>query len=610
MKDYGELMDLAAAKVKIDGFKRMGLHREERAVLIASFPMNGDASEAFKYNQHIDDTPQSARLFNRTDSGQAEYFTTMYSDRLRYDHRRGRWLEWDRHYWREDTDGQVVRLALKAARDRYEGAIKIKDLKERGIESDFAIKSEQRAKLDAATAIAMNLHPIADSGEMWDADPWRFGVANGIVDLQTGTLRAGRQDDRITMQSCIVFDDTATAPRWESFLPEIFGDDHDLIGWLQRFFGYCMTGITREQVNLIGHGHGSNGKGRLSAALRHVFGPYAYNAPFNTFELNNRSPIPNDLAALVGKRLVTSSETVEGTRLNEARMKALAGEDPITARFLNHEFFTFMPQCKLFLTVNHRPRVQDDTYGFWRKVRLIPFNQQFKGQADDKRLLDKLFAEASGILNWLIQGCLEWQDHGLGDTPESAKQATAEYQADSDPLSAFLEYYQPTVPAGVGVSGKDFYQAYSQYCQDQGMQDRELLSNTTFGRRMAQKFKKSHERGGAMYADVGTKVTGLVTGLGTDDKENKVDDTLLSSRGEELQNPSQPVNPSFLDYSTGLGMPVADAVELWRSAGAPMVHLAQGVNCVDMGKFLARPDVPPEHIAAIAEYLGKMTANG
>lgn len=542
--------------------------------------------------------------FNRTDSGQAEYFTAIYSDRLRYDHRRGRFLEWAGTYWREDTDGQVIRLALKAARERYKQTVNINDLETKKAESKFAIDSEQRGKLDAVTSIASNLHPIADSGELWDADPWLFGVANGVVDLRTGKLRPGRQSDRITMRSPVVFDDTASAPRFLSFLAEVFSGDQNLIDFLKRYFGYCLTGSTREQKSLIGHGHGANGKGRLSAILRYELGDYAYNAPFSTFELNNRNPIPNDLAALVGRRFVTSSETIEGTRLNEARMKMLAGEDPVTARFLNHEFFTFMPQCKLFLTVNHRPRVLDDTYGFWRKVCLVPFNRQFKGSSDDNKLLDKLIAEAPGILNWLLEGCLEWQDKGLGVIPDSVAEATAEYQADSDPLSAFLEFYSPTVPAGTLISGKDFFAAYRAFCQDQGMSDKEMLSNTAFGRRMGQKFKKTHARGGAVYADVGTTVTGLVTGLGTTDQKNMVDATLLSPRGSDMKNLSQPINPSP-DYSEILGMSVDAAIELWTSQGAPIIFLGPAQTTEHLDVYLSRPGHPTEQLAKVAECLAK-----
>ncbi len=455
------------------------------------------------------DTEQPAH-FNLTDAGNAEYFTALYADKLRYDHRRARWLEWHKHYWREDNDGQVMRLALKANRDRYRDTISIEDLKERQRVAKWVIGSEQRARLESTIAIAKNLLPIADSGERWDTDPWSFCTANGVLELKTGHLSPGKPEDMITLRSPVVYDDEAKAPRWLQFLDEIFSGDTDLIEWLHRYLGYCLTGDTREQTVAIPYGKGANGKTKLLSILRHVMGDYAYDAPFSTFELTQRAAIPNDLAALVGKRLVTSSETNEGTRLNEARIKALSGQDSITARFLHAEFFTFEPVAKFFLAVNHRPRVQDDSYGFWRRVRLIPFNREFKGEADDKLLLDKLIAESSGILNWLIEGCLKWQQHGLEPTPDCVLRATEEYQTDSDPLSQFI-LDECAFTAQARVKASDLYKAYLKWCDDQGMRERERMTNNAFGRRMGQQFKKVHDRDGTFYQGVGLKCDGFVT---------------------------------------------------------------------------------------------------
>jgi putative DNA primase/helicase len=147
--------------------------------------------------------------------------------------------------------------------------------------------------------------------------------------------------------------------------------------------------------------------------LRYVLGDYAYNLPFSAFELKARSAIPNEIAALSGKRFVTAIETNESVELNEGRIKALTGSDPITARFLYGEFFTFVPSGKFWLAFNHKPRVSDDSPGFWRLIRLIPFLEMFVAGRADPDLLEKLKAEAPGILNWLVQGALMWQTDGL-----------------------------------------------------------------------------------------------------------------------------------------------------------------------------------------------------
>lgn len=543
-------MELDEIKQIIDTYKAAGKTREETVEMVSALPLNGDQVKAFEYVDDTFSTDGGVSDFNLTDAGNAEYFTQEYGDVLRYDHQRCRWLEWNTHCWKPENDGHVSRLALKSTRKRYNEAVNVANLDQRGKIAKWAISSEQRARLDACIALAKDFLPIADSGEDWDNDNWLFCLSNGVVDLKKGELRPGRQSDRITMQSPVAFDGDAKCPRWLQFLDEVFSGDTELINWLQRYLGYCLTGNTREQTVAIPYGNGANGKSKFLAALRHVWGDYAYDAPFSTFELSQRAAIPNDLAALAGKRLVTSSETNEGTRLNEARIKSLTGCDSVTARFLHAEFFTFTPVAKFFLAVNHRPRVQDDSYGFWRRVRLIPFTRQFVGESDDKNLLDKLTAEASGIFNWLIEGCLLWQEQGLDPTPESVQRATAEYQTDSDPLSQFV-LEQCAINPQAQVKASSLYKAYINWCGEQGFKEREQMTSTAFGRRMAQKFKKLHKEDGVFYQGVGLAADGFLTGFEPNDQKNNVFLNFNSHVGNKSENPSEPVsnrkNPSAED---------------------------------------------------------------
>ena len=183
------------------------------------------------------------------------------------------------------------------------------------------------------------------------------------------------------------------APRFTQFLDEIFNGDRELIEFVQRSVGYALTGYTTEQCFWVLYGRGANGKSTLLKAMSDAVGDYGYTAPFSTFERYQRNGIPNDLAALAGRRFVISSETREGTKLNEGRLKSMTGGDALTARFLNQEYFTFQPMLKLFLSVNHKPTIEDLSLGWWRRVRLVEFKQTF---ALDKTLADTLKAEAPG----------------------------------------------------------------------------------------------------------------------------------------------------------------------------------------------------------------------
>jgi len=432
-----------------------------------------------------------------TEAGAAERFARLHGDAVRYDHHRQRWLLWDLHRWMPDADAAVIRLAVDFARTWQREAIDIPDRDGRELVTKFAMRLERRDGLTNMLALARAMKPIADTGTQWDRDPWLMGTPNGVIDLQTGTLRTGHSDDRITMTTAVGYDPAAPCPRWEQFVAEIFGGDASLIGFMRRAVGYSLTGITTEQVLVLLYGTGSNGKGTLCNTIKRVLGDYSWNMPFSTIELRDRAAIPNDLAALVNRRFVIASETNDGARLNESRVKALTGCDPVTARFLHAEFFTFEPVAKFWLSVNHKPIVRDDSFGFWRRLRLIPFLRVFPVNAG---LADDLRAEAAGILTWCVRGCLEWQRDGL-QPPAVVLEATREYETDSDVLAGFLEEGCDRDP-DAQVRASDLFEHYKRWADTHGLTDRERLSATLFGRKAAERLQRSKTRTGWVYFGV------------------------------------------------------------------------------------------------------------
>jgi putative DNA primase/helicase len=216
-----------------------------------------------------------------------------------------------------------------------------------------------------------------------------------------------------------------------------------------------------------------------------ALGDYADNVPVSMFEVGlHGSGIPNDVAKVDGKRFVTSSETGEAARLNEARVKALTGRDPITARFLHKEFFTFQPVAKFWLATNHKPIIRDDSPGFWRRIQLLPFTQSFIGR-EDFTLKDRLKQELSGILARAVRGCIEWQRMGL-KPPMKVLAATVEWRDESNLLAPFIEEECIQI-SGVGTRIGELYRAYLTWCARRG-EEKSRMSHVAFGRKIREKF--------------------------------------------------------------------------------------------------------------------------
>lgn len=462
--------------------------------------------------------------YSETDAGNAELFAHLFGHLCRYDHQRGRWLVWGGQWWKADPDGQLTRWAIEMARKRQKAAADIdnRDAAKRAF--TWAKSSESKGRIEAGLALAQSQPPIADPGKGWDANPFLLGVSNGVVNLTTGELRPGKQSDRITLNTGLPYDPNANAPRWMQFLDEVFEGSPQMLEFIQRAAGYSLTGSTKEQVYFLCHGKGANGKSTMLEVLAHCFGDYAGNLPFTALQKGKEQAIPTDLAALPGKRFITSSETQENSSLNEARIKALTGGDAITARELYQKQFTFVPELKLWVALNHLPNVSDASEGFWRRVRVVPFNRQFSPGERDADLRQKLLDELPGILAWAIQGATAWHQHGL-KPPVAVMQNTVTYQHDSDPLDDFIRACC-YVGENAHVMAGELYKGYSAWADRQGLRERDRMTATLFGRRISERYSKRRGAGGNSYQGIGLRAEG--------DSPDE-DETLHGVQGFELE---------------------------------------------------------------------------
>lgn len=423
--------------------------------------------------------------YNLTDVGNGRRLVAMFGDRLRYCHQMGRWFAWTGSHWEMDETGRVEGYAKAVARAIYqEGLDEGLDPKERAARAKHAIKSEARERIKAMVDMAKSEDGISIHPDELDADPYLLTVTNGTLNLRTGRRRPHRPEDFITKIIPVDDDPAATCPRWLAFLDRAMAGNARLIAFLQRAVGYSLTASTDERVMFIPYGRGGNGKSTLLETIQILLGGYATRTATQTLMVKRYEGVPNDIAALRGRRFVFTTESEEGERLAEARIKDLTGGDRQTARFMRGEWFEFTPTFKIWLATNNKPEIRGTDDAIWDRIRLIPFTVRIPEteRIPKHELLAAFRAELPGILAWAVAGAREWFAHGLG-TPDEVRQATQDYRTEMDILAQWLAdccIVRPTVQA----PAKDLYHSYVDWCEENGTKP---ISQQAWGRRLAER---------------------------------------------------------------------------------------------------------------------------
>jgi len=429
-----------------------GVADSVRIVVLPDLPPNGDVSDwidagnrpetlrllceataVWQPDDHASAEPDGA-LAPFCDEALTLTFSAQQADRLRYCDAFGKWFEWDSGRWREDLRRRVFSHARRLCRDRSLDALSGLD-GEKAVKVASAVASARTVAAVVGLARADVRH--ATTPEDWDADPWILNTPAGLVDLRSGRIHP-HDPDALCSKITAVAPAYTRCPRWQRFLDEITAGDAELQAFLGRIAGYVLTGSTREHALFFLYGTGANGKGTFLNTLTGILGDYARIAGMDTFTETSSDRHPTELAMLRGARLVTAQETDEGRRWAESRIKALTGGDPITARFMRQDFFTYTPQFKLLIAGNHKPGLRNIDEAIRRRFHLLPFTVRIPPERRDPQLGETLRQEWPGILTWAIHGCLEWQQRGL-QPPAAVIDATAEYFEDEDSFGSWLE---------------------------------------------------------------------------------------------------------------------------------------------------------------------------
>lgn len=473
-----------------------------------------------------EDTPQEIsskdilEALGRNEDGDASLFVRLYRERFRYDHAEREYYVFRGNAFERDNIGEatqavdgVVELYLKEAKRQNWNILKAeREKKKDEAESQKKILNElyKRIRLlqsvyrkaNILTLSAAGRDSLGIAGNEWDRQEMTLACQNGIIDLRNGSLRPGLPEDLVRTFAPLEWKGLdCPAPIWERFLSEVLNTELETIAYLQRHLGYSLTGKASEHYYPIAYGEGRNGKGTLFETLAFVLGEMA--GPIEAEMLlaqkySKPSGGPtSDIMYLRGKRLVWSSETEEGRSLSASRLKWLTGGDTLTGRVPHGKRqVTFRPTHTLFLLTNHKPHAPANDFALWSRIILIPFTQAFIDEPRkanehkaDPGLLEKLKGEASGILAWLVKGCLEYQKIGL-KPPETVKKATASYRKEEDIISHFTEQ-ECELGSSYKVKAGELYKAYREWCERNGHRP---LNNTRFGNEMKDRFDSFQAR--------------------------------------------------------------------------------------------------------------------
>lgn len=410
---------------------------------------------------------QPIASYPQNDSGMAQAFADRYADRVRFAPEIG-WLFWNGNRWKRDATGRVNQLAVDLSRAALREVVEITNEKERREAFTFANGLGNKGRIANLISLAESNPALVVEAAELDADAWLVGVTNGTLDLRSGRFFTAERGDLITRSLGTRWDETATCPKWEKFLAEVMKGDAELVEYIRRAVGYTLTGGTREQVFFFLWGSGANGKSKVSETLQALLGDYCHRASAELFDKRHDRKKDPELAEVAGARLILASETQEGSRMDERLVKDITGGETLRAEAKFCSGFNFLPQGKIWMSGNHKPRITGTDNGIWRRVRLIPFEARFEGANDNKNLGAELREELPGILRWAVEGCQAWLAEGLG-LPERVKAAVEEYRGDEDELGAFIADRIEDAPDAATCHKKEVFAAYESWAAAEGI---------------------------------------------------------------------------------------------------------------------------------------------
>lgn len=429
--------------------------------------------------QEIPDSQFILDCLRANELGDGALFKALYKKKFIFNKASDRWMSWTGQHWAEDTMNEaeaavegVVRLyQLEAMRLSKEiGQLEATEEASRSTKGKTESPMHQTRKelndrikslrsigrrANCLTFAHTSENPLAIRGDEIDKDPWKFPCKNGVINLKTGELEQGRQEHYLQKASPIEwagrYQEGISCPLWEATLLDIFSGNQAVVDCFQRVMGYAMVGKVIQSILVVLTGKGRNGKSMITETIQKALGPLAGTIRSEMLLDQGRVANPSgpspDIMGLRGMRVAFGSETDDGCRISPSKVKWLTGNDTIKGRNPHDKHdVEFKPSHTLFLLTNFKPHAPAEDFAFWERVLLFPFNISYvdrEPRSDDERradplLSEKLEKELSGILAWMVRGCLLWQEMGVA-APRVILDACDQYKRQEDSLADFID---------------------------------------------------------------------------------------------------------------------------------------------------------------------------
>lgn len=438
----------------------------------------------------------------------------------------GAFYRWEDTHWALGTATKNISALsqlVKAEAEKLETDLAEKAAKEgRGVTADeeaqvvmrrrWAMECGQKSRIANCTSLLKDL--LDFKAENLNNSTYLFSCVNGTLDLRTGEIRKHDPKDFITACSPVAYDPHAEAPRFKRFLTEVVGEP-DVVEFAQRWFGYCITGDVSEHKMVFHVGGGGNGKSTLMDLLSYVLGSDYYSTAAQKLLALDTTGATPDLARLLGRRMVTITETDDALELREGIVKQLTGGDKINARMLYRDPIEFHPTHKLQIFTNFPPQIKSQDFAIWRRILLLDYPNSY-GDADqvargearflgDPHLERTLKAEAPGVLRWLVEGARSWYEGRLRP-PAAVLTGTMKYRAEQDRVGAFaVERLVKDLSARTALAGQagSVYNAYRGWCSSMGYHP---IGRTRFVKEIQRAIPSAKE---TTWAEQGLRISGF-----------------------------------------------------------------------------------------------------